>query len=260
MKLLVAVKRVIDFNVKPRVKADGTRRRSRQRQDEHEPVRRDRGRGGDPPEGEGRRDRDRRGLDRPGQGAGDAAHRARHGRRPRDPDPDRRRGRAARRRQAARQGRARRSSPGWSSSASRRSTTIRNQTGQMLAALLGWRAGHVRLEGRGRRREQSSVTREVDGGLETVKLKLPAVVTTDLRLNEPRYATLPNIMKAKSKPLAQKTPADYGVDTAPRLTIAQGRRAVEAPGGRQGRLGRRADRQARRRWEWWHEDAGSRRA
>jgi electron transfer flavoprotein beta subunit len=63
-----------------------------------------------------------------------------------------------------------------------------------------------------------NVTREVDGGLETVKLSLPAIVTTDLRLNEPRYASLPNIMKAKSKPLAQKTPADYGVDVAPRLT------------------------------------------
>jgi electron transfer flavoprotein beta subunit len=91
-----------------------------------------------------------------------------------------------------------------------------NQTGQMLAALLGWGQGtfasKVEVEG-----EQVSVTREVDGGLETVKLKLPAIVTTDLRLNEPRYASLPNIMKAKSKPLAHKTPADYGIDTAPRL-------------------------------------------
>jgi electron transfer flavoprotein beta subunit len=91
-----------------------------------------------------------------------------------------------------------------------------NQTGQMLAALLGWGQGtfasKVEVEG-----EQVSVTREVDGGLETVRLKLPAIVTTDLRLNEPRYASLPNIMKAKSKPLASKTPADYGVDTAPRL-------------------------------------------
>ncbi|MEA3039158.1 MAG: electron transfer flavoprotein beta subunit [Sphingomonadales bacterium] len=91
-----------------------------------------------------------------------------------------------------------------------------NQTGQMLAALLGWGQGtfasKVAVEG-----EQVSVTREIDGGLETVRLKLPAIVTTDLRLNEPRYASLPNIMKAKSKPLAQKTPADYGVDTAPRL-------------------------------------------
>ncbi|MEA3035146.1 MAG: electron transfer flavoprotein beta subunit [Sphingomonadales bacterium] len=91
-----------------------------------------------------------------------------------------------------------------------------NQTGQMLAALLGWGQGtfasKVEVEG-----EHVNVTREVDGGLETVRLKLPAIVTTDLRLNEPRYASLPNIMKAKSKPLAPKTPADYGVDTAPRL-------------------------------------------
>jgi len=92
-----------------------------------------------------------------------------------------------------------------------------NQTGQMLAALLGWGQGtfasKVAVAG-----DTVDVTREVDGGLETVKLKLPAIVTTDLRLNEPRYASLPNIMKAKSKPLANKTPADYGVDVAPRLT------------------------------------------
>ncbi|HZF94614.1 MAG TPA: electron transfer flavoprotein subunit beta/FixA family protein [Allosphingosinicella sp.] len=92
-----------------------------------------------------------------------------------------------------------------------------NQTGQMLAALLGWAQGtfasKVEVSG-----DAVDVTREVDGGLETVRLKLPAVVTTDLRLNEPRYASLPNIMKAKSKPLAQKTPEDYGVDVAPRLT------------------------------------------
>ncbi len=91
-----------------------------------------------------------------------------------------------------------------------------NQTGQMLAALLGWGQGTFAskavVEG-----EHVEVTREVDGGLETVKLKLPAIVTTDLRLNEPRYASLPNIMKAKSKPLDQKTPDDYGVDIAPRL-------------------------------------------
>ena len=91
-----------------------------------------------------------------------------------------------------------------------------NQTGQMLAALLGWGQGTFasKVEVAG---DDVNVTREVDGGLETVKLKLPAIVTTDLRLNEPRYASLPNIMKAKSKPLATKTPADYGVDTAPRL-------------------------------------------
>jgi electron transfer flavoprotein beta subunit len=91
-----------------------------------------------------------------------------------------------------------------------------NQTGQMLAALMGRPQGTfantVEVEG-----DHVTVKREVDGGLETVKLPLPAIVTTDLRLNEPRYASLPNIMKAKSKPLAQKTPADYGVDTTPRL-------------------------------------------
>lgn len=91
-----------------------------------------------------------------------------------------------------------------------------NQTGQMLAALTGWPQGTfasaVVVDG-----ASANVTREVDGGLETVKLKLPAIVTTDLRLNEPRYASLPNIMKAKSKPMEIKTPADYGVDTTPRV-------------------------------------------
>jgi electron transfer flavoprotein beta subunit len=91
-----------------------------------------------------------------------------------------------------------------------------NQTGQMLAALMGRPQGTfasaVTVDG-----DSVSVTREVDGGSETVKLVMPAIVTTDLRLNEPRYASLPNIMKAKSKPLANKTPADYGVDTAPHL-------------------------------------------
>ena len=91
-----------------------------------------------------------------------------------------------------------------------------NQTGQMLAALLGRPQGtfanEITVEG-----DSVTVKREVDGGLETVKLTLPAIITTDLRLNEPRYASLPNIMKAKSKPLAQKTPADYGVDTIARL-------------------------------------------
>jgi electron transfer flavoprotein beta subunit len=90
-----------------------------------------------------------------------------------------------------------------------------NATGQMLAALLDWPQGtfasKVEIAG------DATVTREVDGGLETVKLKLPAVVTTDLRLNEPRYASLPNIMKAKSKPLVTKSPGDYGVDVARRL-------------------------------------------
>ncbi|MGF7170599.1 electron transfer flavoprotein beta subunit [Sphingobium xanthum] len=92
-----------------------------------------------------------------------------------------------------------------------------NQTGQMLAALLGWAQGTFasKVEVAG---ETVNVTREVDGGLETVALKLPAIVTTDLRLNEPRYASLPNIMKAKTKPLANKTPGDYGVDMTPRHT------------------------------------------
>lgn len=91
-----------------------------------------------------------------------------------------------------------------------------NQTGQMLAALLGWSqatfASKVVIEG-----ETAQVTREIDGGLETLSVKLPAVVTTDLRLNEPRYVTLPNIMKAKKKPLENVTPDSLGVDVAPRL-------------------------------------------
>jgi electron transfer flavoprotein beta subunit len=90
-----------------------------------------------------------------------------------------------------------------------------NATGQMLAALLGWPQGTFasKIEVG----DSAAVTREVDGGLETVKLKLPAVVTTDLRLNEPRYASLPNIMKAKSKPLVTKSPGDYGIDVTRRL-------------------------------------------
>jgi electron transfer flavoprotein beta subunit len=95
-----------------------------------------------------------------------------------------------------------------------------NQTGQMLAALLGWSQGtfasKVVIEG-----ADLLVTREVDGGLQTVKLKTPAVVTTDLRLNEPRYASLPNIMKAKKKPIDEKTPDAYGVDVKPRLEVVK---------------------------------------
>ena len=103
-----------------------------------------------------------------------------------------------------------------------------NQTGQMLAALLGWGQGTFasKVEVAG---DTITVTREVDGGSETVALKSPAIVTTDLRLNEPRYASLPNIMKAKSKPMAQKTPADYGVDVTRRLTTLR----VEEPAKRQ---------------------------
>lgn len=93
-----------------------------------------------------------------------------------------------------------------------------NQTGQMLAALLGWPQGtfasKLDIDG-----DKIIVTREVDGGLQTLSLNSPAIITTDLRLNEPRYASLPNIMKAKKKPLDEKTPADYGVDIARRLTV-----------------------------------------
>ena len=105
-----------------------------------------------------------------------------------------------------------------------------NQTGQMLAALLGWSQGtfasKIALDG-----DSVSVTREVDGGLQTVKLKAPAIVTTDLRLNEPRYASLPNIMKAKKKPIEEKTPEAYGVDVKPRLQVVKTR---EPPGRKSG--------------------------
>src|SRR5690606_18667751 len=102
-----------------------------------------------------------------------------------------------------------------------------NQTGQMLSALLGWAQGTFASKvviGDGK----AKVTREVDGGLQTVEVKLPAIVTTDLRLNEPRYASLPNIMKAKKKPLDKKSSADFGVDTTPRLMVLK----TEEPGGR----------------------------
>jgi len=105
-----------------------------------------------------------------------------------------------------------------------------NQTGQMLAALLGWPqatfASKIVIEGEG-----AHVTREVDGGLETLKIKLPAIMTTDLRLNEPRYPSLPNIMKAKKKPLDVKKPSDLGVDPAPRLKVVK---TVEPPGRKAG--------------------------
>jgi electron transfer flavoprotein beta subunit len=105
-----------------------------------------------------------------------------------------------------------------------------NQTGQMLAALLNWPQGtfasKVVIEG-----DKILVTREVDGGLQTVKLNSPAIVTTDLRLNEPRYASLPNIMKAKKKPIDEKTPGDFGVDIAPRLEVMK---TVEPPGRKAG--------------------------
>ena len=105
-----------------------------------------------------------------------------------------------------------------------------NQTGQMLAQLMGWPQGtfasKVVIDG-----DKAEVTREVDGGLQTVCLKLPAIVTTDLRLNEPRYASLPNIMKAKKKPIDEKSPADFGVDAAPRLKILKVSEPAKRIGG-----------------------------
>ncbi len=105
-----------------------------------------------------------------------------------------------------------------------------NQTGQMLAALLGWPQGtfasKLAIDG-----DAILVTREVDGGLQTVKLKSPAIVTTDLRLNEPRYASLPNNMKAKKKPIDEKAPADVGVDISPRLEVLK---TVDPPGRKAG--------------------------
>src|SRR6187399_2433183 len=104
-----------------------------------------------------------------------------------------------------------------------------NQTGQMLAALLGWSQGtfasKIVVDG-----SDFAVTREVDGGLQTVKLKGPAIVTTDLRLNEPRYASLPNIMKAKKKPIDDKSASDYGVDLTPHLEVLK----TSEPPGRKG--------------------------
>ena len=105
-----------------------------------------------------------------------------------------------------------------------------NATGQMLSALLGWSqatfVSELAVDG-----DHAVVTREVDGGLQTIRVKMPTIVTVDLRLNEPRYASLPNIMKAKAKPMAMKTPGDYGVDVAPRLTVVK---TVEPAGRKSG--------------------------
>ena len=105
-----------------------------------------------------------------------------------------------------------------------------NQTGQMLAALLGWSqatfASKLEING-----NTAKITREVDGGLQVIESRMPLIVTTDLRLNEPRYASLPNIMKAKKKPLDEKTPGDYGVDIAPRLKVLK---TVEPPSRKAG--------------------------
>lgn len=105
-----------------------------------------------------------------------------------------------------------------------------NATGQMLGALTGWSqatfASEVAVEA-----DSATVTREVDGGLQTIKVKMPAIISVDLRLNEPRYASLPNIMKAKKKPLDEKTAADYGVDVTPRLTVVQTTEPAERSAG-----------------------------
>ncbi|MBT5647317.1 MAG: electron transfer flavoprotein subunit beta/FixA family protein, partial [Rhodospirillaceae bacterium] len=105
-----------------------------------------------------------------------------------------------------------------------------NQTGQMLAGLLGWSQGTFAskidlAEGK------ANVTREVDGGLETLAINVPAIITTDLRLNEPRYASLPNIMKAKKKPIEEMSPEDLGVDVAPRLTTLKVTEPAKREGG-----------------------------
>jgi electron transfer flavoprotein beta subunit len=105
-----------------------------------------------------------------------------------------------------------------------------NQTGQMLAALMGWGQAtfaHALEMGEG----AAKVTREIDGGLQTVEVKLPAVITTDLRLNEPRYSSLPNIMKAKKKPIEEKSPADYGVDITARLKVLKVSEPPKRAGG-----------------------------
>ncbi|WP_414832498.1 electron transfer flavoprotein subunit beta/FixA family protein [Afifella sp. YEN Y35] len=105
-----------------------------------------------------------------------------------------------------------------------------NQTGQMLSALLGWSQGtflkELQIKG-----EEAEVTREIDGGLETLSIALPAVVTADLRLNQPRYASLPNIMKAKKKPIETKTADDYGVDLSPRLEVVETREPAKRQAG-----------------------------
>ena len=226
MKILVPVKRVVDYNIKIRIKSDGSGvelanvKMSMNPFDEiavEEALR---------AEGGGQGDRGRRRLDRPGAGERDHPHRARHGRRPRHPHQDRRDRRAARGRQAA-QGRRRRRAAGprhpGQAGDRRRLQPDRPDAGGADRLAQGTFASKVVI-GDGK----VDVTREVDGGMQTVSLKLPAIVTTDLRLNEPRYASLPNIMKAKKKPIDEKTPADYGVDVAPRLKVLK----TAEPGGR----------------------------
>ena len=229
MKVLVPVKRVVDFNVKIRVKADGSGvelanvKMSMNPFDEiaveeairlkEKPARRPRSwpcRSARSRPQETIRTALAMGADRGILVKADGSRRAARGRQ----DP---------------QGRGRAEKPGLVILGKQAIDDDCNQTGQMLAALLGWPQGDLRLQARDRGRQADQVTREVDGGLQTVKLKGPAIVTTDLRLNEPRYASLPNIMKAKKKPIDDKTPSDYGVDVAPRLKVLK---TAEPPAAR----------------------------
>ncbi len=220
MKILVPVKRAVDKDVKIRVKADGSGvelanvKMSMNPFDEiavEEAIRLKEA---------GKATEIMCASIGPQQAGRDDPHRAGHGRRPRHPGQDRRPRRAARGRENPQRPSPRRNSPASIIMGKQAIDDDCNQTGQMLAALLGWPQGtfasKVAIEG-----DALMVTREVDGGLQTVKLKLPAIVTTDLRLNEPRYASLPNIMKAKKKPIEEKTAADYGVDIKPRLEVVK---------------------------------------
>ena len=246
MKVLVPVKRVVDYNVKVRVKSRRHRRRHRQRQDEHEPVRRDRRRRGGAPEGEGRRHRGHRRVLRRHAVPGDPAHRHGHRRRPRHPGRDHRRAAAAGRGQAA-QGAGRQGAAAASSSwASRPSTTTATRPARCSPRWPSCRRRPSPPRSRSPT-DKATVTREVDGGLETLKIRLPAVVTTDLRLNEPRYVTLPNIMKAKKKTLEMVKPADLGVDVDAAPEDAEGQRAAQAQRRRQGARCRDAGRQTEER-------------
>ena len=236
MKILVPVKRVVDYNVKVRVKSDQSGvelagvKMAMNPFDEiaiEEAVRL---------KEKGDRDGDRGDFHRRRRLPGDDAYGAGHGCRPGHPGRDGCVARAAGGGQDAEGAWWTRNSRSWCILGKQAIDDDMNATGQMLAALLGWPQGtfasKVEIEG-----ETATVTREVDGGLETVALTLPAIVTADLRLNEPRYASLPNIMKARKKPIETMKPADLGVDPAPRLTTLK---VVEPP-----------KRTAGRRWDRW---------
>ena len=230
MKILVPVKRVVDYNIKIRHQGRRLGSRTRQRQDVDESVRRDRRRGGAAAEGSWQGDAKWSIVSIGPQQASETI-------------------RTALAMGADRgiliksdglvepltvakllKGVVAAEQPGLVIMGKQAIDDDSNQTGQMLAALTGWGQGTFASKvviGDG----SVEVTREVDGGMQTVSLKLPAIVTTDLRLNEPRYASLPNIMKAKKKPIEEKTPADYGVDVSPRLKVLK---TVEPPGRKSG--------------------------